>query len=164
MMKRFAVVVAAMLAVFALAACSGSSQGSSASSSGSGSSSSSSSSSVETAGGEDVVTISLDYNAGTGHEWTCSADPEGIVSEVGHDTEDKAADKNITGGPLQERFTFRAMKQGEVVLTFKLARSWETGDPAETQVYAFTVSNDLKMTLNPYKSDFMNEPEWGSNS
>ena len=29
---------------------------------------------------------------------------------------------------------------------------------------AFTISDDLKMTLNPYKSNFANEPVWGSNA
>ena len=46
------------------------------------------------------------------------------------------------------------------MITFGLARSWEDAEPAETQVYAFTVTDDLEMVLNPYKSQFDNEPEW----
>lgn len=114
-------------------------------------------------GAEDTVTIGLDYSAGTGYEWNCTMEPEGVVTLVSQQTEDKAKDKEMTGGPLRELFTFRAVQPGEVVLTFDLARSWE-GDPAETQVYAFSVSDDLKMVLNPYKSNFESEPEWGSNS
>lgn len=108
----------------------------------------------------DVVSIALSYNAGTGYEWQCKAEPEGIVSLVGQKTEDQAQGQEVSGGPLQDVFTFKAEKAGEVILTFELARSWEDGDPAETQVYAFVVDDNLKMTLNPYKSNFDNEPEW----
>ena len=159
---RKLVLVGVLAALFALAGCSSQAAESSSSSSGSSSGSSSvSSSSTSAAAQGDVVTIGLDYAAGTGFEWTCSEEPEGIVEIIGQVTESKSSEENISGGPLQERFTFRAVKPGEVVLTFTLARSWETGDPAETQTYAFTVSDDLKMVVNPYKSDFANEPEWG---
>lgn len=157
---RKLVLVGVLVALGVLAGCSSQAPGSSMSASSSVNSSSSASSS-SAAVQADVVTIGLDYSAGTGFEWTCSDDPAGIVETVGQTTESKSSEKNISGGPLQERFTFRAVKPGEVVLTFKLARSWESGDPAETQTYAFTVSDDLKMVLNPYKSDFTNEPEWG---
>ena len=164
----FLFVVVAALAALTLVACgspqsSSSSASSSASASASQASSSVTSSSATIVGGEDVVTISLDYSAGTGYEWQYTMEPEGVLTQVSHDTVSEAKDSTMTGGPLSDKFTFRAAKPGEVVLTFKLARSWE-GDPAETQVYAFTVSSDLKMVLNPYKSDFTNEPEWGSNS
>ena len=133
------------------------------SSSVSGSSVSPSGPSAAITGAEDVVTIGLDYSAGTGFEWKCTQDPEGVVSLVSQTTEDRAKDEAVAGGPLREQYTFRAAKPGEVTLTFELVRSWESGS-AETQVYAFTVSSDLKMVLNPYKSHFTNEPEWGSNS
>lgn len=105
--------------------------------------------------------IDLDYNAGTGYEWTYAADPEGMVELVGQKTED-LADEDITGGPLKDHFTFRALQPGEVSITFELVRGWESDEePAETQVYAFTVTDDLQMILNPYKSDFTNEPKVG---
>ena len=112
-----------------------------------------------TPGAADVVTIALDYSAGTGYEWKCKMEPEGVVSIVSQETKNLAKDPAMTGGPLSEVFTVRAEKPGEVTLTFDLVRSWE-GEPAETQVYSFTVSNDLKMVLNPYKSNFSNEPTW----
>ena len=108
-----------------------------------------------------MVVIGLERNAGTGYEWQCSIAPDGVVEQVDQVTNGLAEGKNASGGPLRDDFTFKAMAPGEVVLTFDLARSWE-GEPAETQVYAFTVSNDLVMTLNPYKSSFENEPEWVS--
>ena len=86
----------------------------------------------------------------------------GVVELADQKTESLSQDKTASGGPLQERFTFRAVKPGEVVLTFNLARNWESGAaPAETQVYAFTVTDGLQMILNPYKSDFVNEPVIG---
>lgn len=162
-MKQIIVALAALMVAVSLAACSSDSGGSSAASS-SFATGSSSSSSIAVLDAEDVVTISLDYSAGTGYEWRCSTDPEGVVAQVGQATEDLAEGEDVAGGPLQDRFTFRAQKPGEVVITFNLVRGWEEGEPAETQVYAFTVSDDLEMTLNPYKSSFENEPEWGSNS
>ena len=90
-------------------------------------------------------------------------EPEGVLTLVSHDTVDQSNNAATAGGPLSDKFTFRAEKPGEVVLTFNLARNWEA-EPADTQVYAFTVSDDLKMVLNPYKSSFANEPEWGSGS
>lgn len=165
-MKRIVVALAALAAVVALASCS-SGGGSSAADSGSSavsSASESASSSVAALDAESVVTVPLDRNAGTGYEWQCSIEPEGLVTQIGQTTDNLAAGENISGGPLQDRFTFRAQAPGEVVITFDLVRGWEDGEPADTQVYAFTISDDLKMTLNPYKSSFENEPEWGGNS
>lgn len=157
--------VAAALVALALAACSpqpASSSSASASSAASASVSASASAPSATAtasGAADIVTIGLDYNAGTGFEWEYTVEPEGMVAVIDQATEDHAKDEAMTGGPLSEIFTLRAEKPGEVTVTFNLVRSWE-GEPAETQVYAFTVSNDLKMVLNPYKSNFDNEPIW----
>ena len=82
-------------------------------------------------------------------------DPEGIVELVSQTTEEQYDEDNpIDGGPLQDVFTFRAIAPGEVTLTFDLVRPWEPDDPAETQVYAYTVTDDLEMILNPYKSNF----------
>ena len=170
---RLVLAMVAAAAMLSLVAC-GSQQASQSSSAASASSASaraeaststnaSTASSVSSAGSEDVVTIGLDYNAGTGYEWKCKMEPEGVVTLVDQSTENLAEGQNVSGGPLRELFTVRAAKPGEVTLTFDLVREWE-GEPAETQVYAFTVSDDLKMVLNPYKSNFDDEPEWGSNS
>ena len=167
MKKRSSLLVFTMIAllagVMALALAGCSSQGSSsASSASSGSSGASSSESVEDA--QSVVEISLEYSAGTGFEWTYEVEPEGNVTFVDKTTESKAKDSTIAGGPLVDTFTFRAARPGEVTITFKLARSWEDGDPAEEQVYCFAIDNQLQMTLNPYKSNFVLEPEWGTNA
>jgi predicted secreted protein len=153
------VFAASLVACSQQSASSSAAPGSSSASASVSASSSGASASSATSGTADVVKIGLDYNAGTGYEWKCTMNPEGVASIVSQETEDRANDKTMTGGPLNEVFTVRAEKPGEVMLTFDLVRNWE-GEPAETQVYAFTVSNDLKMTLNPYKSNFANEPTW----
>ena len=155
-----------------LVACAGSNQASSSAASqtapssvpsSSAEASSSASQVVSSSAAADVserqATINLDYAAGTGFEWKCAIEPEGVVELVDQTTQNMSADSTTAGGPLRERFTFRAIAPGEVVLTFTLERGWEPGQAAETQVYAFTVTDDLKMILNPYKSDFVNEPE-----
>jgi len=160
--KPLIVVAIAAIAALALAACS--SGPSSAASSASGSSSSGASSepsSDETVlDASDTVFISLDYNAGTGYEWACTADPEGVLVQTDKVTEDRA-EPGVVGGPLRDTFTFRAQQPGEVVLTFNLVRPWEAGTaPAETQVYAFTVTKSHEVKLNREKSDFVLDPEW----
>ena len=164
---RFAMAIACAVALACmLGACTGSASSSASGSSdapavSAPSSSLASPSSSQTAApdAKREVTIGLDYSAGTGYEWTYAADPEGVVELVSQTTEDRSGGKDTTGGPLSERFTFRSVKPGEVVLTFNLERSWEEDEPAETQVYAFTVNDNLDLILNPYKSDFVNEPE-----
>ena len=156
----FGVLIAGVLV---LAGCSSQASSSTQGSSQSSGSPSSSSSGLVNVDAEDIVSILLDYNAGTGYEWTYTAEPANVVSFEGKATEDLAKGQALAGGALRDTFTFRAAQAGEVVLTFELKRSWND-DVAETAVYAFTVDNDLKMVLNPYKSNFQNEPVWGSNS
>ena len=164
---RVAILVVAVLGALALAACS-SQNGQSSSTTPSSttpsiSASSSSASSIPASSASSstslpetgrTYTIDLDYNAGTGYEWTYGLDQEGIV-ELVDQTTTSLGEANVSGGPLQDRFTFRALQPGEVVITFELARSWEAdAPPAETQVYAFTVNDNMEMILNPYKSNF----------
>lgn len=167
--KIFSAIVIAAVAALALAACasapsstSGSTSGSSGSS-GSGAStavSSQSSSDVDVLDASDTVFISLDYNAGTGYEWVCTADREGVLEQVDKTTENRA-EEGVAGGPLRDTFTFRAQSPGEVVLTFNLVRPWEKDvPPAETQVYAFTVTKFSEVNLDRDKSDFKLDPEW----
>ena len=48
-----------------------------------------------------------------------------------------------------------------MVLTFNLVRPWEKDvPPAETQVYAFTVTKFSEVNLDRDKSDFKLDPEW----
>lgn len=165
-------IIAAALAAVALAACASggsSSAASSASASGSSSASTSASSSsddtVVVLDGNLFVEILLDYNAGTGYEWTYTAEPEGVLSEIDRTTEGDDGGEPVDGAPLTEAFVFITNQPGEVVLTFNLVRPGEEdAEPAETQVYAFTVDNEMSAVLNPYKSDFDRAPLISSGS
>ena len=141
--KIFSVIAIAAIAALALAACasapsstSGSTSGASGSSGSDASTAASSQSSadVDVLDASDTVFISLDYNAGTGYEWVCTADREGVLEQVDKTTENRA-EGGVAGGPLRDTFTFRAQSPGDVVLTFNLVRPWEKDvPPAETQV------------------------------
>ena len=166
------------IAALALAACTSASSSAASSASGSSASSGStepssasgsaassdapsqSSSDVDVLDASDTVFISLDYNAGTGYQWTYTADPEGVLVETDKTTESRA-EEGVAGGPLRDTYTFRAQSPGDVVLTFNLVRPWETDEqPAETQVYAFTVTKYSEVNLDRDKSDFKLEPDW----
>ena len=160
------------IAALALAACASTSSSSASSASGSSGSSSASSSAassdtasqsssdVDVLDASDTVYISLDYSAGTGYQWECTADQEGVLEQVDKTTENRA-EEGVVGGTLRDTFTFRAQSPGEVVLTFNLVRPWEKdAQPAETQVYAFTVTKFSEVNLDRDKSDFKLEPEW----
>lgn len=167
--RIIAVLSVMLLGLLALAGCSsggGSSSGSGASSSASVSTAASDSSSavassdgVPTSG--NVVVMTLDNNAGTGYEWSYTVEPEGVLSFAGQRTEEAGGSEPLAGGQVQEVFEFRADAPGEAVVTFTLARPGTNEvDPNLMQMYAYTVTDDLNIILNPYKSNFDHEPEW----
>ena len=144
-----------LLAAFALAGCAGNSQGSS-----------SSSDDVVVLDAEGVVSVSLDYNAGTSYEWRCtlSGDEDALwITDEGD--KDLAEGQHIDGGPLQHWVTMRAANPGTAVLTCELVRPWEKDvEPAETQVYVFSVDENLQIDFDDTESTFENWPEQGGNS
>ena len=155
MRRLFSVLFAAVLAaaLFALAGCA------------SGENGSSSSGETVTLDAEGVMFVQLKYSAGTGFEWECSVAPEGVLSIVSQETVDASnTDEPITGGPLCDYVTVRAIAPGHAVLTCQLCRPWENGEPAEEQTFDFTVDDKLQITFNPEASDYLIEPEVGSNS
>ena len=87
-------------------------------------------------------------------------EPEGVLEQTDKTTEDRS-EPGMTGGTLRDTFTLRAQSPGEVVVTFNLVREWEKDQPpAETQVYAFTVTKYREINLDREKSDFKLDPEW----
>lgn len=165
MKLRSAVIsLVAALAVFALAACSSqaASSDSASGASDSGSVASQSSSGELQPADGNVVTIPLEHSAGTGYEWTYEVNPADTLELVGVEAEASSDDETV-GGTVRDLYTFRAVEPGEVVVTFTLTRNWESEEgSAETQMYAFTVNDDLQMSLNPYKSQFDLEPDWSA--
>lgn len=172
-----------LLAALALAGCT-QSEPSSSSTPASGSSSSStpvSSSAVSSAetssttggeidvvGAEGIYVVALDYNAGTGFEWQCTVEPEGVFYIVDQNTKDASdydPDNPTTGGPLVDYVTVRASGPGTATLTCQLVRPWEEDEePAEVQTFTFTVDEALGMDFLAEESSFTNYPETGSNS
>lgn len=124
-----------------------------------------SSGSIVTLDAEGVVSVPLDYSAGTGFEWQCTLpEDDHTLTITSEGDEDLAADEQIDGGPLRHWVTLRAANPGTTTLTCELARPWEDGKPAEIQTYNFTVDSDLQITFNADDSDFVLDPVWGANS
>ncbi len=114
---------------------------------------------------EGAVEVSLDYAAGTGYEWVCTVEPEGVLSIQSQDTVDMTeGDEPIDGGPLRDYVMLRAAGPGKATLTCNLERSWEEGKPAETQTFVFDVNEDLQIQFLEDESDFVNPPERVYNS
>lgn len=75
------------------------------------------------------VTIELEENPTTGYSWSYSMDVDSIVKE----TESKQISPTtlMMGAPGKHRWTFEAVADGQVTLTFVYARPWEIEESAE---------------------------------
>lgn len=107
-----------------------------------------------------VVTISLDYDSNSGNVWTCEMSPEFVMEQIDRTSFALEGSQATDDANQREQFSFSAMGDGEAVITFTLSSGGSSKAVVETQVYAFTVTDSLEMILNPYKSDFTNEPEF----
>ncbi len=76
-------------------------------------------------GGE--VTLEVSGANTTGYLWKLDANPE-AVEIVGHEI---IADENSFGGAGVERFTLKALRQGEATVRLELRAPWES-DAAES--------------------------------
>ena len=92
-----------------------------------------------------TYTVTLEGNGTTGYEWTYTMSEEGIVKETAADSKYEGSD-GMTGAPSTYTWTFEALKEGTVTLTYEYARSWETVEPAETNTYTLTVDKDLQIS------------------
>lgn len=91
--------------------------------------------------GEKTVAIELPANGTTGYEWTYVMDPEGVLVE--DSSEYVASDSATAGAPGVQKYVFSAGKDGEVLIEFHYARSWEDADPDSTATYQFRVTDGL---------------------
>ncbi len=158
-MKKPLRVVVALVALCALSACAfvgcAGSQGTS----------SSSTDDIVVIGGEGIISVPLDYSAGTGFEWQCSLPEDNDALWITEEwDEDLAKDEVIDGGPLRHWVTMRAANPGTTTLTCELVRPWEGGEHGGTQTYNFTVDTNLQITFNAENSSYVLDPIWGSNS
>lgn len=108
--------------------------------------------------GDETFVLYLDYSAGTGYEWECSADPDSVLTVSEPQTEDMAKGEPIDGGPLRDSVVVSSKNPGKATVTCKLVRSWEDSPAAETQTFVFEVDEDLQMKFIRQESNFVNEP------
>ena len=108
--------------------------------------------------GDETFVLYLDYSAGTGYEWKCSADPDSVLTVGEPQTEDMAKGELIDGGPLRDSVVVSSRNPGKATVTCELVRSWEDGPAAETQTFVFEVDEDLQMKFIRQESNYVNEP------
>ena len=108
--------------------------------------------------GDETFVLYLDYSAGTGYEWVCSADPDSVLAVGEPQTEDMAKGELIDGGPLRDSVVVSSKNPGKATVTCELVRSWEDGPAAETQTFVFKVDEDLQMKFIRQESNYVNEP------
>lgn len=108
--------------------------------------------------GDETFVLYLDYSAGTGYEWVCTADPDSVLAVGEPQTEDMAKGEPIDGGPMRDSVIVSSKNPGKATVTCKLVRSWEDGPAAETQTFVFEVDEDLQMKFIRQESNYVNEP------
>ncbi|MGN0537535.1 MAG: protease inhibitor I42 family protein [Acutalibacteraceae bacterium] len=140
--KKAISVVAVLLTLcsvsaLALTGCNSNSANPASSVNSSSSTSSKQESSEETSNKEEInmknYTINLKGNATTGYTWNYSVDKEEIIKEeVNKYTPDKAEEGMVGTGGTQT-YSFKGVKEGNVTVTFKYAKSWEDNSTIETK-------------------------------
>ena len=93
-----------------------------------------------------TCTVSLEGNGTTGYEWTYAMSEDGIVKETASDSKYQGKD-GMVGAPSTYTWTFEALKEGTVTLTYSYARSWESVPAAETVTYVLTVDKNLQISM-----------------
>lgn len=149
--KKVISVVAALVTLcsvsaLALTGCNLNGTNSASSVNSSSSTSSKQESSEETSNEEEInmknYTINLRGNATTGYTWSYSVDKEGIIKEeVNKYTPDKAEEGVVGTGGVQT-YSFKSVKEGDVTITFKYAKSWEDNSTIETKTVKLHVDAD----------------------
>eukprot|EP00767_Chilomastix_cuspidata_P004930 gnl/Chilomastix_cuspidata/511.p2 GENE.gnl/Chilomastix_cuspidata/511~~gnl/Chilomastix_cuspidata/511.p2 ORF type:complete len:105 (+),score=35.34 gnl/Chilomastix_cuspidata/511:37-315(+) len=81
------------------------------------------------------ASIEFNYSAGTGYLWYFTK-PLGldIVSDV-----ISSGGGHVSGGPVNRKITFKAVLKGPQVVDCVFARSWQIGEPRDTQKHTFVV-------------------------
>jgi predicted secreted protein len=84
--------------------------------------------------------VSLEGMPTTGFVWEVEIPPEarGLIEPLGSGwTPARSSDAQaspVAGAPAIQRFQFRALAPGEITLTFRYRRSWETTDAVRRTV------------------------------
>lgn len=79
----------------------------------------------------DILTVELQYTAGTGYSWSYTASDASLIQQIEKKSFDvsnfgKTNKKDlVVGGKMLEIFKFKALKAGELNLKFVYSRKWE---------------------------------------
>ena len=85
--------------------------------------------------GQEFV-IALESNPTTGYGWQVQSDDSFLELASSEFESDAPADSQMVGAGGVERFTFKALAQGETVVTLVYKRSWEeTTGQEETRLF-----------------------------
>lgn len=92
------------------------------------------------------VSVDLFSNPSTGYSWEYSMDkPSVLVLSDSYYTRDLTA---LSGNGGEDHFIFKAVKQGEVKITFKYVKHNNTYDDVNSEYnYYYSVDSDGKITL-----------------
>lgn len=115
--------------------------------------------------GPTVATITLPGNPTTGFEWNFQISDDTVLKQTHTEyIPDAGEDTDVAGSGGQYRWTFAAVKPGEVSLTFAYAQSFENLEPASLVTYTFEVDEkgvlsalDATGTLSPVPEAVLSE-------
>jgi len=85
-----------------------------------------------------IFRVELQGTSGTGYIWNCKLPADAPLKLVG-EASTRPIDRGVMGGRVLWVFTFQPQRAGMCVLTFDLARPWETGVPS-VKTTSLTVS------------------------
>ena len=97
--------------------------------------------SIEVGVGDEIV-VNLCSNASTGFQWIEIVDisDPGILEQISHEyiSPPEKGEPPPPGTPGSQMWTFKALKEGESVLSFEYSRNWEGGEKG-AWTYVLTV-------------------------
>lgn len=90
------------------------------------------------------ITISLASNPSTGYSWSYKMSKEGIVKLIASKYQEDKHDSNMVGVGGKEFYTFEALKEGKVTITFIYTSPG--GEASTNKNITLKVSKDLNIT------------------
>ncbi len=85
------------------------------------------------------ITVELPANATTGYTWMVEMDKEGVLEMTGD--EYIAPNSDLVGAGGTQKYTFAAVGDGTVSITFTYLQSWDPDSAANTSVRTYEVAN-----------------------
>ena len=141
-MKKLLLVIALLVCVVALIACTARAQART----------DTSQNTATTETPQTVATVELRGNPTTGYTWICAIAPDGVVKELSNEyvQDDNPQDADGVGGTFI--FTFESIVEGEAEITFSYLREWEDNPASTVTVYRAVVDADGNLKLEQIKT------------